>query len=49
MNTTLASEIEYLPQSRRRLLVAVALAGYPVAVAALAGPIGPNGQPGAML
>ena len=37
MNTTLAREIEYLPQSRRRLLVAVALAGYPVAVAALAG------------
>ena len=37
MNTTLASEIEYLPQSRRRLLVGVALAGYPVAVAALAG------------
>jgi len=37
MNTTLASEIEYLPQSRRRLLVAVALAGYPVAVAVLAG------------
>src|SRR5262249_27508252 len=37
MNTTLASGIEYLPQSRRRLLVAVALAGYPVAVAVLAG------------
>jgi len=37
MNTTLSREIEYLPQSRRRLLVAVALAGYPVAVAALAG------------
>ena len=37
MNTTLAREIEYLPQSRRRLLVGVALAGYPVAVAALAG------------
>ena len=37
MNTTLGREIEYLPQSRRRLLVGVALAGYPVAVAALAG------------
>jgi len=37
MNTTLTREIEYLPQSRRRVLVAVALAGYPVAVAALAG------------
>jgi hypothetical protein len=37
MNTTLASGIEYLPQSRRRLLVAVAMAGYPVAVAVLAG------------
>src|SRR5215469_17386122 len=37
MNTTIAREIEYLPQSRRRMLVAVALAGYPVAVAALAG------------
>ena len=37
MNTTLAREIEYLPQSRRRLLVAVGLAGYPVAVAVLAG------------
>jgi hypothetical protein len=37
MNTTLTSGIEYLPQSRRRLLVAAALAGYPVAVAALAG------------
>ena len=37
MNTTLASEIEYLPQSRRRQLVAVGLAGYPVAIAALAG------------
>jgi hypothetical protein len=28
--------VEYLPRSRRRLLVAVALIGYPVAVAALA-------------
>ena len=37
MNTTITSEVEYLPRSRRRLLVAVALAGYPVAVAALAG------------
>ena len=37
MNTTLTREIEYLPRSRRRLLVAVALAGYPVAVTVLAG------------
>ena len=37
MNTTISSTVEYLPRSRRRLLVAVALAGYPVAVAALAG------------
>jgi len=37
VNTTITSEVEYLPRSRRRLLVAVALAGYPVAVAALAG------------
>jgi len=37
MNTTLTREIEYLPQSRRRLLVGVALAGYPVAVTVLAG------------
>ena len=36
MNTTTTSRIEYLPRSRRRTLVAVALAGYPVAVAALA-------------
>ena len=36
MNTTVTSGIEYLPRSRRRLLVAVALAGYPVAVAVLA-------------
>lgn len=35
MNTTTTSRFEYLPQSRRRLLVAAALAGYPVAVAAL--------------
>ena len=37
MNTTMTSRIEYLPRSRRRTLVAVALAGYPVAVAALVG------------
>ena len=37
MGTTAASRIEYLPRSRRRTLVAVAVAGYPVAVAALAG------------
>src|SRR5215468_705994 len=37
MSTTTTSRIEYLPRSRRRLLVAVALVGYPVAVAALAG------------
>jgi hypothetical protein len=36
MNTTITRGIEYLPRSRRRLLVTVALAGYPVAVAALA-------------
>src|SRR5262249_58342865 len=36
VNTTTTSRIEYLPRSRRRTLVAVALAGYPVAVAALA-------------
>ena len=35
MSTTTTSRIEYLPRSRRRRLVAVALAGYPVAVAAL--------------
>jgi hypothetical protein len=33
--TVTARGIEYLPRSRRRLVVAVALAGYPVAVAAL--------------
>ena len=37
MNTTTTGRIEYLPRSRRRTLVAVALAGYPVAVAALVG------------
>lgn len=37
MNTTITSKVEYLPRSRRRLVVAAALAGYPVAVAALAG------------
>ena len=36
MSTTISSRIEYLPRSRRRLVVAIALAGYPVAVAALA-------------
>ena len=36
MTTTMTSGIEYLPRSRRRTLVAVALAGYPVAVAVLA-------------
>lgn len=36
MSTTITSKVEYLPRSRRRLLVAVALTGYPVAVAALA-------------
>ena len=36
MNTTTPSRIDYLPRSRRRALVVVALAGYPVAVAALA-------------
>ena len=35
MSTTISSRIEYLPRSRRRAFVAVALAGYPVAVAAL--------------
>jgi hypothetical protein len=36
VNTTTIGRIDYLPRSRRRTLVAVALAGYPVAVAALA-------------
>lgn len=36
MSTATTSRIEYLPRSRRRLLVAIALAGYPAAVAALA-------------
>jgi hypothetical protein len=35
VSTTTTSRIEYLPRSRRRTLVAVALAGYPVAVAVL--------------
>jgi hypothetical protein len=35
VNTTIASKVEYLPRSRRRLFVAVALVGYPVAVAVL--------------
>src|SRR5215475_8582542 len=34
---TVSSGIEYLPRSRRRLLVVVALAGYPVAFAVLVG------------
>jgi hypothetical protein len=37
VNTTITSGIEYLPRSRRRLLVVSALAGYPAAVAVLAG------------
>jgi len=37
MNTTNCSGVEYLPRSRRRLLVVAALVGYPVAFAALAG------------
>jgi len=37
MSTTTTSRIEYLPRSRRRTLVAIALVGYPVAVAVLAG------------
>ena len=36
MSTTTSSRIECLPRSRRRLLVALALAGYPLAVAVLA-------------
>jgi hypothetical protein len=36
VNTTIASRIEYLPRSRRRLLVAAALTGFPVAIAVLA-------------
>ena len=36
MTTVTTSKIEYLPRSRRRTLVAIALAGYPLAVAALA-------------
>jgi len=36
VSTTTTSKIEYLPRSRRRTLVIIALAGYPVAVAALA-------------
>ena len=36
MSTMTTSRIEYLPRSRRRTLVAIALAGYPVAVAVLA-------------
>lgn len=37
MSTTLNRGIGYLPRPRRRVLVAVALAGYPVAVAVLVG------------
>jgi hypothetical protein len=37
VSTTVTNRIEYLPRSRRRTLVAVALAGYPVAVAVLVG------------
>ena len=36
MSTATTTEIEYLPRSRRRAVAAVALAGYPVAVAVLA-------------
>ena len=36
MSTTTTGRIEHLPRSRRRQLVAVALAGYPVAVAVVA-------------
>jgi hypothetical protein len=37
MNTIISGQVEHLPRSRRRLLVAVALCGYPVAAALLAG------------
>ena len=37
MNTAITSKVEYLPRSRRRLLVAVALTSYPLAVATLVG------------
>ena len=33
----MASRVDYMPRSRRRLLVTVALAGFPVAVGVLAG------------
>jgi hypothetical protein len=36
VNTMVSRGVEYLPRSRRRLAVATALIGYPVAVAALA-------------
>jgi len=36
VSTATTTEIEYLPRSRRRAVAAVALAGYPVAVAVLA-------------
>jgi hypothetical protein len=37
VNTAITNQVEYLPRSRRRLLVAVALVGYPVAAGLLAG------------
>jgi hypothetical protein len=37
VNTTSTSKVEYLSRSRRRMLVAAALVGYPAAVALLAG------------
>ena len=37
MSTTVVRRIEYLPRSRRRLMVAAALGGYPVTVAIIAG------------
>jgi len=37
VNTPITSQVEYLPRSRRRLLVAIALVGYPLAAALLAG------------
>jgi hypothetical protein len=36
VSITITGKVEYLPRPRRRLLVAVALTGYPVAVTALA-------------
>jgi hypothetical protein len=37
VNTTVTSQVECMPRSRRRLFVTIALAGYPVAAAVLAG------------